>query len=94
MPLYVVVYGQKWEDITYFTSFEKAQIKLIVQTLNYVDFYPFMMEYNLHDYGHMIRSKYSFILQHQELEKAKELHTIEHLRKNPQLLIDAITIRY
>lgn len=92
--MFAVVYGQKWEDVAYFTSFEKAQIKLIVQTLDYNNFYPFMMEYNSHDSGHMMRSKYSFTVQHQELQKAKEIYTEEHLRKHPQQLLDFITIQY
>lgn len=45
--LYALVYGSNWEDIEYFTDFDKARIKLIKQTLasKTLNFLPFIIVY-------------------------------------------------
>ena len=47
--LYAVVYGSEFEDIAYFSDFDKAKTKLYVQTKGAIEegerFYPVMMCY-------------------------------------------------
>lgn len=66
MKLFTVVYGNEWEDITYFTDFEKAQRKLVIQTVcdDYErHFHPVIYEYNEKD-GVMVRAKHYWYLNH------------------------------
>lgn len=66
MRFYTVVYGNEWEDIAYFTDFDKAQIKLVIQTVcdePEVHFHPIMYEYNEFE-GVMYRSKHHWYLNH------------------------------
>lgn len=44
---YAVVYGAEWEDIVYYSSFDKAKQKLVVQTRaeNAINFRPFIITY-------------------------------------------------
>jgi hypothetical protein len=44
--LYIVVYGKEWEDMMYFTSFDKALIKLAMQSIVINGFVPTMYEFN------------------------------------------------
>lgn len=55
--MYAVVYGNSWEDIEYFSSYNKACIKLILQTLEMTTFHPLLMEYVVGDHGVMERTK-------------------------------------
>lgn len=54
---YAVVYGNGWEDIEYFSSYNKACIKLIIQTLDMTTFHPLLVEYINSDHGVMERTK-------------------------------------
>lgn len=54
---YAVVYGDNWEDIDYFSGYNRACEKLIRQTLHMTKFHPFLMEYMPGDHGVMERTK-------------------------------------
>lgn len=48
--MYSVVFGQDWDDIYYFTDFEKAKVKLEVQSrASSIKFYPLLFEWCLSD---------------------------------------------
>ena len=53
MMLYAVIHGKSWNDIEYFTSFQKACASLILLTrYNDVDdFHPFMYSFTSDDEG-------------------------------------------
>ena len=57
MMMYAVVYGNGWEDIEYFTSYNKACCKLIIQTIGMTSFHPMLIEYVDGDHGTMERTK-------------------------------------
>lgn len=46
MKFYAVVYGNSWEDIDYFSDFQTACHKLILQTREMSSVHPMMFEYS------------------------------------------------
>lgn len=67
--MYAVVYGNSWDDVDYFTSYNKACIKLIIQSIEMKDFPPFLMEYIAGDHGTMERTKNMMAILDQEALK-------------------------
>lgn len=49
---YAVVYGNDWEDIEYFSSFQKACAKLVIQSRSPSNsFHPMLFEYSRESSG-------------------------------------------
>lgn len=87
MTWYAVVYGDNWEDIEYFSSYKKACVKLVVQTLGMTSFHPFMMEYADGDHGTMERTKNMMAIQ--DLQAFNELDKTA-IKLNPESAFDYI----
>lgn len=84
LPLYIVVYGNSWEDIMYFTSLDAAKTKMIVQSMSPLDgFKPVMYEYNYDVYGVYCRSKRYWSVCPKALEEMGNI-------KNPQLALQLV----
>lgn len=86
--MYVVVYSNSWEDIAYFTDFEMAKMKLLIQTAwtvkNESEFQPFINEYEEGN-GLMYRTKNSWIVDKASFTASKEAlaepkTAFEHIR--------------
>lgn len=69
--LYIVVYGQKSEDIMYFTCFEKAKMKLIIQSVNNPHFSSVMFEYNEQPNGVYGQTKAHWRVPNEHIDKLK-----------------------
>lgn len=87
--LYVVVYGPEWNDIMYFTSLEKAKIKLVKQSVgNSCDNYkPTLYEYSENDGVYLLsKAHWQVCLEMLELLELPETE----IRINPNLAFPSI----
>lgn len=65
--MYTVVYGREWEDVAYFSSFEKAVIKLFIQSCPQLDsFIPVLHKFRDYD-GVYYHCKATYIINHNQL---------------------------
>ena len=70
----MVVYGNEWEDILYFTDLDKAKTRLVIQTLHALRqkhpmyFLPLMYELQ-EDNGSLYKSEYYWYLNCDDYDK-------------------------
>lgn len=92
MRFYAVVYAGEWEDIAYFSDFDKAKYKLVVQTVcdePETYFHPVIYEYNEHN-GVFYRSKDYWYLDHLLIKDSGLVY--DEVVKNPTLAFDFIKL--
>lgn len=89
---YAVVYGNEWEDIMYFSDFERAKRKLIVQSVNLTSFVPVMIEYNKNESGVFGRSKHEWHVDQSIMQIFVQKYTSTEIYKNPDFAITSIAI--
>ena len=91
--MYVLVYGEEWEDISYFTDYNKACIKLIKQSISYVErqgeFYPFMNTYDDID-GVMIKQQTVFSMNFNKYKELLKIVRLDEIKAHPELAINTI----
>ena len=94
--LYIVVYGNEWEDIMYFSDFQKAKRKLLIQTHAYDKderdkFYPCLYELK-EDNGVYKRTKNCYIVDAVQFNSAFKDKPIECIRDIQPDIIDRLVI--
>lgn len=88
---YMVVFGESWEDVEYFSSFQKACAKLVIQSRNPANsFHPILLEYNREPSG----GTYGRSKPIMGIAKLEELYRYDELalKENPTLAFHLVEI--
>ena len=96
--LYVIVYGPDYEDVRYYSDYEKAKKKLVSQAMyNLVNkdtrFYVCLHTYTSND-GVYIKSDIEYSIEYDKMKIICEDkgYTYEYIKQNPEVLYHLIEI--
>ena len=85
--LYSVIYGQEWEDMVYFTDFDKARSRFIAQSIAYIrDPFEYslpMMDAFVDKDGELEHAR-MYDMNLKALQELIDDKTAEHLMSNPE----------
>ena len=85
--MYAVIYGEEWEDIIYFTDFDKARARFVIQAIGYIEHpvecsYPIMYAFQDEE-GELVHAR-MFQLDHDKLRALVAERTGEELMEHPE----------
>jgi hypothetical protein len=87
--MYAVVYGESWEDVDYFSSFQKACACLIVHSLHMEDgFHPMLYGYGKEEH----ESQYTRTINMYGVKKLHELRRFDEtlVKQNPLIALHLV----
>ena len=91
--LYVLVYGEEWEDIAYYTDILKAYKKLVLLSISYIErhgeFFPFIHSYYDID-GIYKKERITYSLNINKYKILLKTYRADDIKNNPSLAFDAI----
>lgn len=94
--LYAIVYGPEYEDLEYFSDYEKAKKTLVTQTMfnlmnNSMKFYVLLYQYTDNN-GIYVKSDIEYFIEYDKLKNICDSkgYTYEHIKANPECLHNLI----
>ena len=93
MSFYAVICGEEWEDVAYFTNWEKALTKLISQSITYFEnkgeYFPFIHLYTEID-GSFRKERYSYSVNYNKYRDLTRRCHMEDIKLHPLSIKDCV----